>query len=132
MLTLPRTRPQLPAGWPQPRYREYHRAINVARIMDFLLAEQIVHSAEQATDQLITDAARAIAAGHDDPSPETCQAVRNAIAAIITTPLPPLSNDDAMDQLHALLDGTEWTANGWEEVARIIRATGRTITDPST
>ncbi|MFD4397249.1 hypothetical protein [Kitasatospora sp. NPDC058478] len=129
MLVLPRTTPRLPAGWPQERYEEYHRARKTARIIDHLLSEQLVHAAEQATDSVITAAARDIAAGPKAPSPTTCQAVRDTLAALIPTPLPPLDSDAALDALQNLLSGADWNPSHMEQVASILRATGRTIAD---
>ncbi|WP_329492442.1 hypothetical protein OG618_37345 (plasmid) [Kitasatospora sp. NBC_01246] len=129
MLTITHTRRKLPPGWPSDRYVEYNRAIKVTRIVDYLLREQVVHAAEQATDDVITTAAREIAAGHTPPSAHTCQSVRETLARLIPTPLPVLTDADAMEQIHALLSGHNWTPDHINRVAAIVNATGRTVDD---
>jgi hypothetical protein len=38
---------------------------------------------------------------------------------------PTLSDSDALDAMHAALDGVEWNADLWADVAELILATGR-------
>ncbi|MER7707193.1 hypothetical protein ABTX81_30370 [Kitasatospora sp. NPDC097605] len=129
MLTTVRTYRRLPPDWAKRRYEQFNRAIKVTAIVHHLLREQFVHSADQATDAVIIAAARDIAAGSKLPSPTTCQAVRDTIAALITVPMPDTSDKDAMEQIHQLLNGQGWDGNTFEQLASIVRSTGRTIAD---
>ena len=36
----------------------------------------------------------------------------------------------AMDKIHMLLDGVEWSPDTLDEIARLVEATGRLIRDP--
>jgi hypothetical protein len=42
-----------------------------------------------------------------------------------------MDDTEAMNAIHALMDGTEWSADTLEEIADVVLATGRTITDPN-
>lgn len=44
----------------------------------------------------------------------------------------PISDYMAMSRIHALLDGTEWTASTAGDIADIVRETGRHVRDPFT
>ena len=42
----------------------------------------------------------------------------------------PLDESSALDSIHAVLDGREWSSEDLETVARIVEATGREVNPP--
>lgn len=130
MLTTVRsTRRKLPPGWPQKRYEEFNRAAKVGALVAHLLREQYVHTAEEASDELITTVARDFGIGATPPSATTCEAVRDTITRLVPTPLPDTSDADAMEQIHQLLTGQPWNAETLLKLTRIVGSTGRPVAD---
>ncbi|MFI8085963.1 hypothetical protein ACIF6L_34875 [Kitasatospora sp. NPDC086009] len=119
---------RLPAGWPEGRYEEYNRARRVLAIASHLLDNQLVYDAAQATDDVIRDAGTETS--RDNPSDHTCAGVRDALRLLIPTPLPVLSDTDAMAMVHAALDGQEWNGDTFEQIRRALVATGRPTREP--
>jgi hypothetical protein len=42
-----------------------------------------------------------------------------------------LTDTEAVDQIHKLMDGLEWSADTLDEMARLVELTGRLIQDPN-
>jgi hypothetical protein len=71
------------------------------------------------------------AANHVEDGPFTGPALDGYYCEHDCDELSTVAERDALDQIAALLDGAEWDADTVDEIARIVRGTGREIRDSS-